>query len=305
MNPGELVADGSLLVAIPIAVLAGLVSFLSPCVLPLVPGYLGFIGGAVAPRPVAVAVGASTGSATGTPRSATGTPRAATETPRAATETPRAATETPRAVTGSPQSAVAAPVEGPARGRLVLGVLLFIAGFTVVFVSIAMLGGTVGRFLLEYQDLITRILGVVVIAMGLVFIGLFGWTQRISRPQVRSNLGLVGAPLLGIALGIGWAPCIGPTLAVILTMAFDSGSAARAAVLGVAYSLGLGIPFLLLTLGFGWATRSISFVRRHIRVVNLIGGALLIVLGLLMVTGVWTAIMAQLQGVFASVPAPL
>ena len=270
MNPGELVADGSLLVAIPIAVLAGLVSFLSPCVLPLVPGYLGFIGGAVAPRPAAVAVGASTDSAT-----------------------------------GPAHSAVPGPVEGPPRGRLVLGVLLFIAGFTVVFVSIAMLGGTVGRFLLEYQDLITRILGVVVIAMGLVFIGLFGWTQRIQRPQVRSNLGLVGAPLLGVALGIGWAPCIGPTLAVILTMAFDSGSAARAAVLGVAYSLGLGIPFLLLTLGFGWATRSISFVRRHIRVVNLMGGALLIVLGLLMVTGVWTAIMAQLQGVFASVPAPL
>jgi cytochrome c-type biogenesis protein len=270
VNPGELVADGSLLVAIPIAVLAGLVSFLSPCVLPLVPGYLGFIGGAVAPRPAAVAVGASTDSAT-----------------------------------GPAHSAVPGPVGGPPRGRLVLGVLLFIAGFTVVFVSIAMLGGTVGRFLLEYQDLITRILGIVVIAMGLVFIGLFGWAQRIQRPQVRSNLGLVGAPLLGVALGIGWAPCIGPTLAVILTMAFDSGSAARAAVLGVAYSLGLGIPFLLLTLGFGWATRSISFVRRHIRVVNLIGGALLIVLGLLMVTGVWTTIMAQLQGVFASVPAPL
>lgn len=275
MNLGALVADGSLLVAIPIAVLAGLVSFLSPCVLPLVPGYLGFIGGAVAPRPVPV------------------------EDAGVSSRPARSTTETKRAVTTD------AATEAPARGRLVLGVLLFIAGFTVVFVSIAMLGGTLGRFLLEYQDLITRILGVVVIAMGLVFIGAFGWAQRIARPQVRSNLGLVGAPLLGIALGIGWAPCIGPTLAVILTMAFDSGSAARAALLGVAYSLGLGIPFLLLTLGFGWATRSVSFVRRHIRVVNLVGGAVLVVLGLLMVTGVWTAIMAQLQGVFASVPAPL
>ncbi|MGK3951456.1 cytochrome c biogenesis CcdA family protein [Microbacterium sp. I2] len=275
MNLGALVADGSLLVAIPIAVLAGLVSFLSPCVLPLVPGYLGFIGGAVAPRPVPV------------------------ERAGVSSRLARSTTETKGAVTTD------AATEAPARGRLVLGVLLFIAGFTVVFVSIAMLGGTLGRFLLEYQDLITRILGVVVIAMGLVFIGAFGWAQRIARPQVRSNLGLVGAPLLGIALGIGWAPCIGPTLAVILTMAFDSGSAARAALLGVAYSLGLGIPFLLLTLGFGWATRSVSFVRRHIRVVNLVGGAVLVVLGLLMVTGVWTAIMAQLQGVFASVPAPL
>ncbi|MEV5069338.1 sulfite exporter TauE/SafE family protein [Microbacterium sp. LMI12-1-1.1] len=285
MNLGALVADGSLLIAIPIAILAGAISFLSPCVLPLVPGYLGFIGGAVSPRPARVAVGASPGTATGD-GSATGDPRSLSER-----------SETKRAEP--------ADVIEPGRGRLVLGVLLFIAGFTVVFVSVAMLGGTLGRFLLEYADLITRVLGVVIIAMGLVFIGWFGRAQRITRPQVRSSLGLIGAPLLGVALGIGWAPCIGPTLAVILTMAFDSGSAARAALLGVAYSLGLGIPFLLLTLGFGWATRSVSFVRRHIRVVNLIGGALLIVLGLLMVTGVWTAVMAQLQGVFSSVPAPL
>ena len=253
--------------------------------LPLVPGYLGFIGGAVSPRPATVAVGASTGSATGD--------GSAPRDPRSLSER----SETKRAEP--------ADVIEPGRGRLVLGVLLFIAGFTVVFVSMAMLGGTLGRFLFEYADLITRILGVVIIAMGLVFIGWFGIAQRITRPQVRGNLGLIGAPLLGIALGIGWAPCIGPTLAVILTMAFDSGSAARAALLGVAYSLGLGIPFLLLTLGFGWATRSVSFVRRHIRAVNIIGGVLLIVLGLLMVTGVWTAVMAQLQGVFASVPAPL
>jgi len=285
VNLGALVADGSLLIAIPIAVLAGAISFLSPCVLPLVPGYLGFIGGAVSPRPAKVAVGASTGLAT-SDDSAPGDPRPLSER-----------SETKRAEP--------ADVIEPGRGRLVLGVLLFIAGFTVVFVSMAMLGGTLGRFLFEYADLITRILGVVIIAMGLVFIGWFGMAQRITRPQVRGNLGLIGAPLLGIALGIGWAPCIGPTLAVILTMAFDSGSAARAALLGVAYSLGLGIPFLLLTLGFGWATRSVSFVRRHIRVVNLIGGGLLIVLGLLMVTGVWTSVMAQLQGVFSSVPAPL
>lgn len=289
MSLGALVADGSLLVAIPIAILAGAISFLSPCVLPLVPGYLGFIAGAVSPRPAGPAPVASKR-------------RAEAATPAAETAAP---TIPPAGSARGAVVAVAAPVAGPGRGRLVLGVLLFIAGFTVVFVSIAMLGGTLGRFLVEYADIITRVLGVVVIAMGLVFIGWFGIAQRMARPQVRGNLGLIGAPLLGIALGIGWAPCIGPTLAVILTMAFDSGSAARAALLGVAYSLGLGIPFLLLTLGFGWATRSVSFVRRHIRAVNLVGGALLIVLGLLMVTGAWTAIMAQLQGVFASVPAPL
>jgi cytochrome c-type biogenesis protein len=272
----ELVADGSLFVAIPIAILAGLISFLSPCVLPLVPGYLGFIGGAVTARP---------------------------ESRRTAPSAPAAAM-TDSAQAAAPAATDVAEPPAPTRGRLLLGVVLFIAGFTLVFVSVAMLGGTLGQFFIEYADLITRVLGVVIIAMGLVFIGVFGLAQRIARPQVRGNLGLVGAPLLGIALGIGWAPCIGPTLAVILTMAFDSGSAARAATLGLAYSLGLGIPFILLTLGFGWATRSVSFVRRHIRVVNLIGGLLLIVLGVLMVTGVWTRIMAQLQGVFASVPLP-
>jgi len=288
---GELVADGSLLVAVPIAILAGAISFLSPCVLPLVPGYLGFIGAAVAPRE---------------PRSSSerGT-RSSSEPASRNAETERAeADDTSRAFR------LRAPERPPlndreARGRLLLGVLLFIAGFTVVFVSMAMLGGTVGRFFVEYADIITRVLGVLIIAMGLVFIGWFGLAQRIARPQVRGNLGLIGAPLLGIALAIGWAPCIGPTLAVILTMSFDSGSVGRAALLGVAYSLGLGIPFLLITLGFGWATRSVTFVRRHIRAVNLIGGGLLIVLGLLMVTGVWTAVMAQLQGVFSGVPAPL
>ncbi|GAA3642586.1 cytochrome c biogenesis protein CcdA [Microbacterium awajiense] len=279
MNVGAVVADGTLWLAVPIAVLAGLISFLSPCVLPLVPGYLGFIGGAVAPRP------APTGRTIGS-RSDD-------------------AAENLRPSADPPTGTVVAEAAEPGRGRLLLGVLLFIAGFSFVFISAAMLGGTVGRFLIEYADIITRVLGIVIIAMGLVFIGMLGFAQRTFRPQVRGNLGLVGAPLLGVALGIGWTPCIGPTLAVILQLSFDSGSAARGAVLGLAYSLGLGIPFVLLALGFGWATRSVGFVRRHIRVVNIIGGALLIVLGVLMVTGVWTALMAQLQGVFLSVPLPL
>jgi cytochrome c-type biogenesis protein len=247
----DLVAGGALWVAIPIAVLAGLVSFLSPCVLPLVPGYLGFIGGAVAPRRATAAAGGGTATV--------------------------------------------------ARGRLVGGVLLFIAGFTVVFMAMNILGGSVGLFFLTYRDLITRVMGVVIILLGLVFIGLFGFAQRTVKPEVRGNLGLVGAPLLGLAMGVGWAPCIGPTLTVILGMSLDAASASRGAVLGLAYSLGLGIPFLLIALGFGWATRSVAFLRRHIRTVNLVGGAVLIVLGVLMVTGVWGVLMSQLQGVIAGV----
>ena len=250
MNPGAVVFDGALWLAVPIALAAGLVSFLSPCVLPLVPGYLGFIGGTVAPRR-----GAASAS--------------------------------------------------PGRGRLVGGVLLFIAGFTLVFMTVNVLGGTVGRFFLQYADVITRIMGVVVILMGLVFIGLFGLAQRTMRVQAKSSVGLIGAPLLGIALGIGWTPCIGPTLAAIFSVSYNLGDPGRAALLGLAYSLGLGIPFLLLALGFGWATRSVSFVRRHIRVVNIVGGLFLIVLGLLMVTGVWGSLMSQLQGVMGSVPLPL
>jgi len=245
VNPGAIVADGALWLALPIAMLAGLVSFLSPCVLPLVPGYLGFLGG-----------GAARGDA--------GT-----------------------------------------RGRLLGGVLLFIAGFTFVFVAMGVFVGTVGRFLIQYQDPITRVLGVVIIALGLVFIGLFGFAQRTVRPQIRGNLGLVGAPLLGIAMGIGWAPCIGPTLATILSMGLSQADPARAGLLAVAYALGLGIPFILLAIGFGWAARSVAFLKRHIRVVNIVGGGLLIVLGLLMVTGVWTAIMSQLTGVMGSVELPL
>lgn len=193
----------------------------------------------------------------------------------------------------------------PSRGRLLVGVLLFIAGFTVVFMAVNILGGTVGRFFLEYADPITRVMGVVVILLGLVFIGLFGFAQRTFKPQVRGNVGLIGAPLLGLALGIGWAPCIGPTLGAILAMSWNFGDPVRAGLLGLAYSLGLGIPFILLTLGFGWATRSVGFLRRHIRVVNIVGGVLLVLLGILMVSGVWTALMAQLQGVFLNVPLPL
>ncbi|RGE19063.1 cytochrome c biogenesis CcdA family protein [Leucobacter sp. wl10] len=254
MNPSDLVFDGALWVGVLVAVLAGFVSFASPCVLPLVPGYFGYLGSTVS--------GAEDG--------------------------------------GSPSGS-----SGVQRRRLLWGVLLFIAGFSVVFVSVTVLGGLIGRVFIAYADLTTRILGAVVILMGLAFVGAFRGMQRTIRPRFRSRLGLAGAPLLGLALGVGWTPCIGPTLAAILSVSWNFGDPARAALLGIAYSLGLGIPFVLLALGLGWASRSMSFLRRHIRSINIAGGVVLVLLGVLMVTGLWTRLMSALQGVMASVQLPL
>ena len=244
MNPfGELVTSGQLVVAVPIALLAGLVSFASPCILPLVPGYLAYIGGFTDGRSTAA--------------------------------------------------------RGDRRGqsRLALGVVLFILGFAAVFVVSGFLFGALGTWLAVYRDLITRIAGVVVILLGLVFVGQFSFLQNIVKPSWRGRSGLTGAPLLGIAFAIGWSPCTGPTLAAIDSIGFGGGSPWQGAFLAFCYALGLGIPFLLIALGLGWATSAVTFLKRHIRLVNIIGGILLIVIGVLMVSGLWNAWMLQLQEV--------
>lgn len=228
---------GPLYVAIPIALLAGLVSFLSPCILPLVPGYLGYVGGVVR------ADGQSD------------------------------------------------------RRRLVLGVLLFIAGFTLVFTLTNAAFGALGVWLVHYDDVIVRIAGVLVIALGLVFIGQFTFLQRTIKPGWLPRTGLAGAPLLGIIFGLGWTPCLGPTLVTISALSLSGGSAWQGVLLGVFYSLGLGIPFLLVALGFGWVATSVAWVKRHIRLVNIVGGAMLVVIGVLMVGGVWTILMSELGAV--------
>ncbi len=245
---GEIVFGGQLLVAIPLALVAGLISFASPCVLPLVPGYLGYVS----------------------------------------------------AIAGSD----AAPASNSGRrrfsGRVVAGVGLFVLGFTVVFVTFGILFGTAGLVLKPYLGIINVVLGIAIVILGLVFIGFFGVFQRTAKLNLTPRLGLVGAPLLGVVFGLGWTPCIGPTLGAIMALSLDAASPWRGALLGLFYCVGLGVPFLLIALGLQWATKSVSFIKRHVRTINIIGGVLLIVIGLLLATGLWNVWMSALQAVIGS-----
>lgn len=240
---GQTVASGSLLLAVPVALLAGVVSFASPCVLPLVPGYLGYLGSAL---------GTTAGTTAGSQRAG--------------------------------------------RRRLLTGVGLFVAGFTVVFVAFGALAGTVGAALLHWQGPISRVLGVVVVLLGLAFLGFVPFLQRERRMHLAPRAGIWAAPVLGLTFGLGWTPCIGPTLAAILALSLGDGSAARGAVLAAVFCLGLGLPFLLVALGVERMSRAMALVRRHRVAVTRIGGGLLVVLGLAMVTGVWSTWAGWLQG---------
>ncbi|WP_236683112.1 cytochrome c biogenesis CcdA family protein [Demequina globuliformis] len=232
------VLSGSLLLAVPIAMLAGLVSFASPCVVPLVPGYLGYVSGMA---------GADSGGK-------------------------------------------------KSRPRLVLGVLLFIAGFSAVFVTLAIVVSAAGAAFEAQLDIITRVLGVVVILMGLAFMGAMPFLQNERRFHVSPKAGLAGAPVLGIVFGLGWTPCIGPTLSAVITLGLTEGTVGRGALLAVAYCLGLGLPFLALALWFERSGRVLAWLRKHRRALQLVGGAMLVILGVMLVTGLWGALTNELQG---------
>ena len=224
-----IVSSGSLLIALPIAFAAGLLAFLSPCVLPLAPGYISYITG----------------------------------------------------LTG-------AEISEGRKGRVLLGSILFVLGFSVVFVSYGALFGGAGALLLEYADWINRVLGVLVIVMGLAFMGLIPGLQREYRIHHVPRWGVAGAPILGVAFGIGWTPCIGPTLAAVQTLAFSEASAARGALLSLVYSIGLGVPFILLGLLFTRTARALKFLRTHTLVIMRVGGAMMVIVGVLLVAGAWT-----------------
>lgn len=231
------VLNGALLVALPVAVLGGLVSFFSPCVLPLVPGYLSYVTG----------------------------------------------------VTGT-------DLAEARRGRMVAGASLFVLGFTAVFVSSGALFGYFGQTLQENQSVLSKVLGVLMILMGVFFMGLMPWmTQREFRFHRKPATGLIGAPLLGALFGIGWTPCIGPTLASVLTLSAQQSSAGRGAILTVAYCLGLGLPFVLAAVAFRKALGAFGWVKRHYVWVMRIGGTMMIVTGLLLLTGVWDRLVQDVQ----------
>lgn len=236
----EAVLSGPVLVGAPVAALAGLVSFASPCVLPLVPGYLGYVSGL-----------------------------------------------------GGEQA--------PGRGRrLLAGSVLFVLGFAVVFVLAGFVAGAAGDLLMRWQEPLTRVLGVVVIAMGLVFLGVLPGSGTERRIRWRPAAGVAGAPLLGVVFGLGWAPCIGPVFSAVAALSLSSGGATRGAALAFAYALGLGLPFVLAAVAIGRGMDALGPLRRHRRTITRAGAAVLVVVGLLLVTGVWSdwmdAIRAWMQG---------
>ncbi len=226
-------SGGTLIAALPIALFAGLLSFLSPCVLPLVPGYVAYATGF-----------AST------------------------------------------------------KGRVLLGSLLFVLGFTFVFASYGLAFGGLGSQIAAHEEIITKILGIFTIAMGTIFLGVFPFAPTI-QPKLSTTGGIAGAPLLGALFGIGWTPCIGPALATVQTLAFDEGSATRGAILSIGYSIGLGIPFILSGLFLDRSKKIRSFFIRKGSLISKVGGVLLIVIGFMQFTGVWGDLMINLRSLIS------
>jgi cytochrome c-type biogenesis protein len=237
----DTVLSGTLVVAMPVALVAGLVSFFSPCVVPLLPGYLSYATG----------------------------------------------------LSG-------VDLENARRGRMVLGSFLFVVGFGFVFVVLGTASGALGDWLFAYTDQISRVLGFLTILLGVAFVGLVPWLQRDVRVHRVPAVGLAAAPLLGVLFGLGWTPCLGPTLSAVQFLAVNEATATRGALLSVAYTLGLGIPFIVAGLAFRRMLGAVRWVRSHQAWVTRLGGMMLIVVGLLLVTGLWDQWIGDLRSTIAT-----
>ncbi len=229
-------ASGSLLLAAPIAILAGLVSFFSPCMMPLLPGYVSYVSGLSA-----------------------------------------------------------ADLADAKRGRMLVGTTLFVLGFSVVFISYGTLFGAIGFQLLAYQRTINIVLGIVTIAVGLVFMGYIPFAQRDFRIHAVPKVGIGAAPVLGVLFGVGWTPCLGPTLAVVLSMSMSEANAGRGSLLTLFYCLGLGLPFIIAALAYRRMMGATAWMRRRQVAISRIGGGLMIVVGILLLSGAWQVFVTQLQ----------
>jgi cytochrome c-type biogenesis protein len=266
----HVVSTGPVLLALPVALAAGALSFFSPCCLPLVPGYLSYVTG------------------------------------MSGAETMRSQ---PIGITAPGPSEPT--TDEPTRWRTVAGAGLFVLGFAAVFTSYGAAFGGAGFYLARHQAAVTRILGGLTVVLGLMFLGAFSRipvlrrTAGTIRLPYRPGMGLAGAPVLGVLFGVGWTPCIGPTLAAVLALSSTTGTASRGALLSFTYALGLGLPFVLVALAVGRMMTAVAFARRHAAWVMRAGGLLLIAVGILQLSGAWTELIARLQGSITGTQLPL